>query len=346
MRTAILRQEASTLRLGGEKGNLSCGKVPPERLAEADRAVTQFSIVVRTGGRVVKRWVDGNQHDFLGEVGLAELGGLVEPHTDVGAFALRLRAVRAGDIVLTYVAATESRFTGVAVFPSRKDCVHLVLPFDTQFQANESSVPAGGMVAFREAAPVELRLAAPGRAIVMSMTRGVGPGEVAFSVEAPYLLSGASTSMAALRAVAEVVFRSPGRDAGVAELLLGLSTAVLVEASIAASISGDRDERLAVEALKIIAREFRSRGLTATHLASRVGVSVRALQRAFSTRGGLGHVIRSYRTQEAIRLLGLRDMQDATFEVVARMSGFLDARAMRKSIIGATGMLPGHFRRN
>lgn len=306
----------------------------------------QFTIVERTGGRVVKRWIDGNQHDFLGEGGLAELGGLVEPLTDAGAFALRLRAVRAGEMVLTYVAATECRSTGLTVFPSRKGCVHLVLPFDTQFQVEESSVCAGGMVAFREAAPIELRLEAPGRALVVSMTKGVGPAEAAFSVNAPYLLSGASPSMAAVRAVAEVVFRSPGRDAGVAELLLGLSTAVLVQASITASISGDREERLAVEALKVIAREFRSRDLTAKHLAGSIGVSVRALQRAFSTRGGLGHVVRSYRTQEAIRLLGLRDMQEATFETVARLSGFLDARAMRKAIIATTGMLPAHYRRN
>ncbi|KHL05372.1 AraC family transcriptional regulator [Sinomonas humi] len=295
---------------------------------------------------MVKRWVDGNQHDFLGAEGVAELGGLVEPLGEAGGFALRLRAVRAGHMVLTYVAATECRSTGVAVFPSREDCVHLVLPFDTQFRVEESTVPPGGMVAMREGAPVELRLEAPGRALVVSMTKGVGPAEVAFSVDTPYLLRGASTSMAAVRAVAEVVFRSPGRDAGAAELLLGLSTAVLVEASITASISGDREERLAVEALRVIAREFRSRELTAKQLAGRVGVSVRALQRAFSTRGGLGNVIRSYRTQEAIRLLGLKDMEEATFEVIARMSGFLDARAMRKAIIGATGMLPAHHRRN
>ncbi|MCH6468993.1 helix-turn-helix domain-containing protein [Sinomonas terrae] len=294
----------------------------------------------------MKRWVDGNQHDFVGAEGLAELGGLVEPLTEADAFALRLRAVRAGQMVLTYVAVTECRFTGMAVFPSRKDCVHLMLPFDTQFQVEERSVPAGGMVAMRETAPVALRLDAPGRALVVSMTKGVGPAEVAFSVDTPYLLRGASTSMAAVRAVAEVVFRSPGRDAGVAELLLGLSTAVLVEASITASISVDREERLAVEALKVISSEFRSRELTAKQLAGRVGVSVRALQRAFTARGGLGHVIRSYRTQEAIRLLGLRDMEDATFEMIARMSGFLDARAMRKAVIGATGMLPAHHRRN
>ncbi|WP_171041379.1 AraC family transcriptional regulator [Sinomonas susongensis] len=294
----------------------------------------------------MKRWVDGNQHDFLGESGLGELGGLVEPLTGAGSFALRLRAVRAGEMVLTYLALTECRFRGAKVFPSRKDCVHLVLPFDTQFQAEGSSVPAGGMVAFREATPVELRLEAPGRALVVSLTKGVGPADAAFSVDAPYLLRAASTSMAAVRAVAEVVFRSPGRDAGVAELLLALSTAVLVEASITAAASRDRDERLAVEALKVIASEFRSRELSAKQLAARVGVSVRALQRAFSARGGLGHVIRSYRTQEAIRLLGLRDMHSATFETVARMSGFLDARAMRKAIIGTTGMLPSHYRRN
>lgn len=301
-----------------------------------------------TGGRVGRRWIDGRQHDFLGEEGLADLNGLVEPLGEPGAFELRLKAVRAGALVLTYLAATSCRLTGLAAFPSRRRCVHLVLPFDGHLQLEgfgKAAVPAGGMLAYREAQPPAVRVQEPGRALVVSMTAGAGPGDAALSVDAPYLLSGASTRTAAVRAVAEVVFKSDERDAGAAELLVSLCAGVLVDASITASM-GDRDGRLASEAMRLIVSDFRCRDFTAQRLAERVGVSVRALQRAFAPRGGLSRVIRSYRTQEAIRLLGSPDMREATLDMVARMSGFLDARAMRKAIMAATGMLPRDYRRN
>lgn len=262
-------------------------------------------------------------------------------------FGLRMRSVRAGDVVVTYAATAPCFTTGKALFDSEPACVHLVFPFDTQVVIEdfaERSVPAGGMVAYAESSPVRLRMESTGRVIVVSLTRGVPTVEGVFSAEPPYLLSGTSASLTAVRAVAEVVFRSGEDDAAAADLLLNLCCAVLVEASLEAA-SEDSDAKLTAEALRIIAQDFRNRELSASTVAKSLGVSVRVLQRAFIRRGGITQIIRAYRTQEAIRLLGSDATRDATFDMVAKSSGFLDGRAMRKALLASTGMEPKDYRK-
>jgi AraC-like DNA-binding protein len=209
----------------------------------------------------------------------------------------------------------------------------------------ERGVPAGGVVAYAESAPVRVRMESTGRVIVVSLTQGLRAGDSVFSADPPYLLSGASASLAAVRAVAEVVFRSGEDDAVAADLLVSLCCAVLVEASIEAG-SEDPDARLVAEATRVIARDFRNRELTAGEVAKSLGVSARVLQRAFSGNGGMTQIIRAYRTQEAIRLLRSTAARHATLDVVAKCSGFLDGRAMRKAILASTGIEPKDYRKN
>jgi AraC-like DNA-binding protein len=296
----------------------------------------------------VSEWADGAQHDFLGAEGLAELEGFIAPLGEPGEFGLRMRSVRARDVLVTYAAVAPSRTTAKAIFSGEDACVHLVFPFDAQLFVEdfaERGIPAGGMIAYAESSPLRLRMESTGRVIVVSLTRGVPPGRLVFSVESPYLLSGPSASMSAVRAVAEVVFRSGEDDAAAADLLVSLSAAVLVEASIEAW-SEDRDEALVAEATRIIAQDYRNKDLSPAEVAKSLGISIRALQRAFAGRGGMTHTIRAYRTQEALRLLSSGSIRDASLERVARSSGFLDGRAMRKAIIASTGIEPRDYRKN
>ncbi|MDQ4502452.1 helix-turn-helix domain-containing protein [Sinomonas sp. ASV322] len=296
----------------------------------------------------MREWTEGVQQDFLGPGGLAELGGLVSPLAEAGSFALRMKSVAVGGLYVSYVAASPCYLSGQTVSASVDRALHMVFPFDTQLVVEDfidQGVPVGGLVAFGEANLPRIRMESAGRVLVVSMTEGVRSSGAIFSKESPSLVISSSPSVAVVRAVAELVFRSEERDAAMSEILAGVCGMVLLDAYIA-SEAEPRDDKLVVVGLRIIAEEFRRKDFKARNVAEALGISLRVLQRAFADRGGVTNVIRTYRTQEALRILGSDAANGVSFDAIARKSGFADGRAMRKAIADSTGMLPNQYRKN
>ncbi|WP_454116374.1 helix-turn-helix domain-containing protein [Microbacterium aurum] len=85
--------------------------------------------------------------------------------------------------------------------------------------------------------------------------------------------------------------------------------------------------------------------LTPRRLAEDLGVSLRQLQRAFTTTGGsVAARLRERRTTAALNLLSLENTRFLPVQDIARMAGFSSAYALRSALNSATGATPRRLR--
>lgn len=88
-------------------------------------------------------------------------------------------------------------------------------------------------------------------------------------------------------------------------------------------------------------------GIVAQGAADELGISVRTLHRAFSAQeSSFGGTLRNLRLEESRRLLASPSLARLSVSEIGRRCGFADASHFVREFHHATGMTPGHWRKN